>query len=216
VNARTEVLTRIRQAIGESRDLPVARQYRRAGDHPPGAPDLVELFADRVRDYRAEVVGCDDNDAAIAAAISGVLAARHVSRLVVPPGVPEAWLPVGQRVVDGDPPLTHQQLDQAAGVLTGSTVAMAETGTIVLDGSALCGRRAITLVPDLHLVVVRGDDIVESVPEGLARLDPRRPLTFISGPSATSDIELERVEGVHGPRQLVAIVASPHAAYLPS
>lgn len=210
MNARTDILNRIRQATGPSHDLAVARRYRRTGDHPPGGAELVALFGDRVRDYRAEVVWCDANDAAIAAAVSGVLAARHVERLVVPPGLPEAWLPVSQRMVDGDPPLTYQQLDQAAGVLTGSTVAMAETGTIVLDGSPLCGRRAITLIPDLHLVVVRGGDIVASVPEGLARLAPRRPLTFISGPSATSDIELERVEGVHGPRQLVAIVASPH------
>ena len=139
--------------------------------------------------------------------MSGVLRERSIERLVVPPGGLRAWLPDDRALLD-EPPLTTAELDAVSGVLTGCTVAIAETGTIVLDASACCGRRAITLVPDLHVCVVRAEQVVHSVPEGVARLDPTAPLTFISGPSATSDIELNRVEGVHGPRQLVVLVAT--------
>jgi L-lactate dehydrogenase complex protein LldG len=207
MTAREEVLARIRRAIGESRTLGVERHYRTAGEHPAGAPELVELLTGRLVDYKATVMRCDDADAAIAAAIVEVLNQRDVDHVVVPAGLPDTWLPADRRRADS-PLLTVQQLDEAQGVLTGSAVTIAETGTIVLDGSPVCGRRAITLVPDLHICVVRADQIVESVPEGIARLDPLKPLTFISGPSATSDIELQRVEGVHGPRQLIAVIAS--------
>jgi L-lactate dehydrogenase complex protein LldG len=125
---------------------------------------------------------------------------------VAPAGLPAEWL------IDGvewlHEPLSIEELDQADGVLTGCAVAIADTGTIVLDGSEAQGRRALTLLPDYHLCVVRADQIAASVPEALARLEPTRPLTFISGPSATSDIELNRVEGVHGPRTLEVLIVS--------
>ena len=126
-----------------------------------------------------------------------------VVAFAAPSGLPAAWLP--ERVEEDD--LSAADLDGLDGVVTGCALAIAETGTIVLDGAAECGRRAITLVPDLHVCIVRTDQVVQTVPEGIALLDPLRPLTFISGPSATSDIELRRVEGVHGPRRLVVVLA---------
>jgi L-lactate dehydrogenase complex protein LldG len=206
MTARDEVLGRVRRAIGESRRLPIERTYRTRGDLEPGSSALIELLIDRLLDYKAAVVQCADSDDAIAGAVSGVVRERSINRLVVPSGGLRSWLPDNQALLD-EPRLTVAQLDAASGVLTGSAVAIAETGTIVLDASAQCGRRAITLVPDLHVCVVRGEQIVHSVPEGVARVDPTVPLTFISGPSATSDIELNRVEGVHGPRQLIVVVA---------
>jgi L-lactate dehydrogenase complex protein LldG len=127
----------------------------------------------------------------------------------VPPGVPAEWLPEGVDVIKDDG-LDADTLAAVDGVVTGAAVAVAETGTIVLDASPDQGRRIITLLPDLHICVVRPAQVVASVPEAVARLDPRRPLTWISGPSATSDIELNRVEGVHGPRNLhVILLAAP-------
>jgi L-lactate dehydrogenase complex protein LldG len=207
MTARDEVLGRVRRAIGESHLLPIERTYRTLGDLEPGSPALIELLIDRLLDYRAAVIQCADSDDAIASAVSGVVRERSINRLVVPSGGLRGWLPDGQALLD-EPRLTVAQLDAASGVLTGCAVAIAETGTIVLDASAQCGRRAITLVPDLHVCVVRAEQIVHSVPEGVARVDPIAPLTFISGPSATSDIELNRVEGVHGPRQLIVVVAA--------
>jgi L-lactate dehydrogenase complex protein LldG len=207
MTARDEVLGRVRLAIGESRMLPIERTYRTRGDLEPGSPALIELLIDRLLDYKAAVIQCADSDDAIASAVGGVVRERSINRLVVPSGGLRGWLPDNQALLD-EPRLTVAQLDAASGVLTGSAVAIAETGTIVLDTSAQCGRRAITLVPDLHVCVVRGEQIVHSVPEGVARVDPTVPLTFISGPSATSDIELNRVEGVHGPRQLIVVVAA--------
>jgi L-lactate dehydrogenase complex protein LldG len=206
VSAREDVLARVRQAIGESRELPIERAYATVGSHRPGSAELIELLVDRLLDYKASVIECADTDEAIGAAIAGVLAGCGLTRLVVPSGIPDGWLATQSRVPDL-PALTVHALDEAEGVLTGCAVAIAETGTIVLDASPACGRRAITLVPDLHVCVVRAQQMVHSVPEGLALLDPSSPLTFISGPSATSDIELNRVEGVHGPRQLAVVLA---------
>jgi L-lactate dehydrogenase complex protein LldG len=207
VTARDEVLRRIRQAVGESHELPIERGYRKQGEHQPGSAALIELLIDRLVDYRATVLRCQDQDSAIAQTIADLLDERGIGRLVTPPSGLRSWLPAERAIAD-EPLLTVAQLDEVSGVLTGCAVTIAETGTIVLDSSPVCGRRAITLVPDLHVCVVRATQIVHSVPEGLGLLDPSRPLTFISGPSATSDIELDRVEGVHGPRQLIVIVAA--------
>ena len=189
--AKEEILARIRNA-----KVPAAAQtvrgYNRTGEGG------VELFAERVADYRAIVHTVDD--------VPEALQRLQGKRIVAPQDVPSEWL------IDGvtwlHEPLTIDELDQADGVLTGCAVAIADTGTIVLDGGAAQGRRALTLLPDYHLCVVRHDQIAASVPEALQRLEPTRPLTFISGPSATSDIELNRVEGVHGPRTLEVLIVT--------
>ncbi len=194
VTSKAEILGRIRRALGD-RPAPVTtpRDYQRTLD--PGT-DVVELFAQRAADYRATIHRTDP--AGLPAAIAAAAAGR---RLVVPAGIPPGWT-TGLDTVTDEPPLSNAQLDATDGVLTGAAVAIALTGTVVLDASADQGRRAITLLPDLHLCVVRADQIVGTVAEALTRLHPKRPLTWISGPSATSDIELNRIEGVHGPRNL--------------
>lgn len=208
MNAREEVLARIRGALGEAPTaVEVPREYRRAGDLPPGSPELVDRLVDRLTDYRATVLRSDADDQAIGQAVVDVLAPLGIGRAITAPGVPSGWAARLSGVVVDDGTLTPRELDRIPAVVTGSVLAIADTGTIALDGSPLCGRRSITLVPDTHVCVVRVEDVVETVPEGLGRLDPRRPLTLISGPSATSDIELNRVEGVHGPRTLIVVIA---------
>jgi L-lactate dehydrogenase complex protein LldG len=190
-SAREEILQRIRDARVPAA-TPVVRGYNQDG------PGGIELFAERVADYRAIVH--------VVTNVPESLEALKGKRIVAPEDVPAEWL------VDGvtwlHEPLTIDELDQADGVLTGCAVAIADTGTIVLDAGEAQGRRALTLLPDYHLCVVRADQIAGSVPEALQRLDPTRPLTFISGPSATSDIELSRVEGVHGPRTLEVLIVT--------
>jgi L-lactate dehydrogenase complex protein LldG len=199
VSARDEVLARVRAATGGAHPpAAVAREYRRAGTLDRDA--LVELFCARVGEYRAEVRVVEDVGAAVAELCAG-------RRIAVPPGLPEPWRPDGA-IVDGG--LGPHELDGLDGVVTGCTVAIAETGTIVLTAAPHEGRRALTLVPDLHICVVEDARIVELVPEAIERLAGHwatRPITLVSGPSATSDIELNRVEGVHGPRTLVVLVA---------
>ncbi|HKD95984.1 MAG TPA: LUD domain-containing protein [Micromonosporaceae bacterium] len=207
-DARTEIMDRIRAALADRPEpAPVPRGYRRG---PDAGTDAVALFAERAGDYRAVVEVVDA--AALPGAVSAALAARNVTDLVVPPGLPDAWLAgTGARRLPDEPPLSVRDLDAAGGVITGAAVAIALTGTVVLDAGPAQGRRALSLLPDFHLCVVRADQIVATVPEALARLDPRRPLTWISGPSATSDIELNRVEGVHGPRNLHILVEAVEA-----
>jgi L-lactate dehydrogenase complex protein LldG len=184
----------------------VGRDYRTTGDHPAGSPALVDLFVGRLEDYKATVVRCIDDDA-IGAAVGAALRDAGTKSTVVPGGLAPAWSSEAPGLVVDTNELTAAQLDKIHAVVTGAAVAIAETGTIVLDAGPTCGRRIITLVPDTHVCIVHVADVVESVPEGLALLDPLRPLTFISGPSATSDIELSRVEGVHGPRTLIVVLA---------
>ncbi|MBB2910972.1 L-lactate dehydrogenase complex protein LldG [Streptosporangium becharense] len=197
-NSRERILARIRSAVAGAPDAPITRSYRTS----PEATDVIGLFAERVADYRAVVHVVDGSEAA--ATIRAAMARQGAVRLVVPDGLPAEWAP--DDPVADDPRLTAAELDAVDGVITGCAVGIAETGTIVLDAGPGQGRRALTLVPDYHLCVVRADQIVAGVPEAVARLDPARPLTWISGPSATSDIELNRVEGVHGPRTLEVVV----------
>jgi L-lactate dehydrogenase complex protein LldG len=207
--AREVVLDRIRAAnaaAGHPDPVPIPRDYHRSGPLAAGSPELLELLVDRLVDYKATVV--ESSTDGVPAAIRGALADAGVTgRVVVPPGLAAGWCPDG--VVDTG--FSALELDEFAAVVTASAVSCAQTGTIALDGSPDQGRRAITLVPDVHVCVVRADQVVETVPELIARLEPTRPTTFISGPSATSDIELERVEGVHGPRTLIVVLVAEAA-----
>lgn len=205
MSAREAILARTRASLADRPAVPaVIRGYRSALADEDRA-DLVALLADRLADYRALVHRCTSR--AVPSIVADALARRGARRVVVPGGVDRAWLSAAAVEVVGDvPPLSHAELDALDGVLTGCAVAIAETGTIVLDGGPDQGRRALSLLPDYHLCVVPVDRIVGSVPEALGRLDPTRPLTWISGPSATSDIELQRVEGVHGPRTLEVVI----------
>ena len=205
--AREEVLARIRSALGSApQAVEVTRGYRTAGEHPPGAPQLLDQLADRLVDYKAGVTRCTADE--LPAAVADVLArTAPQGRVLVPPGLPEPWT-AGVDVLRDDGSTSTGTLDTVAGVVTACAVAVAETGTIVLDASPDQGRRALSLVPDLHLCVVRADQVVQTVPEAVSRLEATRPLTWISGPSATSDIELNRVEGVHGPRTLEVLLVT--------
>lgn len=213
--SREAILGRIRAANGPGTgdDAAVDAAYAAlprgylAAHHDPAEHDITALFAERAADYRAVVerVTADGLPAAVAQALPP-------GTYVVPAGVPPHWLAAagaspGVQFTADDPVLSHEALDGLAGVITGCAVAIAETGTIVLDHGPAQGRRALTLVPDFHLVIVGGDQIAGDLAGGLARLDPARPLTLISGPSATSDIELIRVEGVHGPRTLHVLIS---------
>ena len=206
--AREEVLGRIRGALGAGGVVPeIPRDYHVAGSGPAaGSEPVVARFCERAGDYRATVrrVPAAEVEDAVAAAC-GEQGAR---RLAVPPGAP--YHVAGIELLVDEPPISARGLDQVDGVLTGCALAIAETGTVVLDGGDLSGRRALTLVPDFHVCLVEAARIHASVPDAIAALAPAaaegRPLTFVSGPSATSDIELERVEGVHGPRTLVILV----------
>lgn len=211
--ARDVVLARIREARGDALELvTVPREYRVTA---AVGTDLIERFADRVADYGAVVHRAPPRD--LAARVKAALAARGVRRLVVPDTVARAWVTADHvELLGDDPPLTHGQLDAADAVLTGCAVAIAETGTIVLDAGPGQGRRALSLLPDHHVCVVWTDQIAGDVPEALARLDARRPLTWISGPSATSDIELNRIEGVHGPRHLDVVIVQPEDSVDPA
>ncbi|MDX3611782.1 LUD domain-containing protein [Streptomyces europaeiscabiei] len=209
MSGRDTVLRDIRSALA---DVPGAEAAD--GDSVPhevrshrAGLDVVELFIERAADYRATVVRVRPSDAV--ATVGRALARTGAKSLVVPPGFPEQLVPEGpwSRLEDV-PPLTVRQLDAADAVLTTVAAAIALTGTVVLDSGPGQGRRALTLLPDQHVCVVRASRIAADVPEALSLLHPYRPLTLISGPSATSDIELDRVEGVHGPRTLDIVVVT--------
>jgi L-lactate dehydrogenase complex protein LldG len=212
VNPREEVLARIATAhrVAPPPDLryeDIAREYRTTSD--ASAEALTELLIDRLVDYRALVRQCRVDD--LGATIADALEERGANKVVAPAGLDPSWMANLSADVRTDEPssgdrLSVSVLDAVDGVITSCAVAIAETGTLILDGSPGQGRRVLTLIPDYHLCVVFTDQIVPDVPQALARLTATRPLTMISGPSATSDIELNRVEGVHGPRTLEVII----------
>jgi L-lactate dehydrogenase complex protein LldG len=220
VSARQDILGRVRAALSdvpasepatwsEDEDNDGAAAYARRGEVKGAA--LTSLFAERCGEYQARVTRVAA--AGVRAAIEAACARHNAASLAIPVGLPEDWRPETVEIHLDRPLLSHRQLERAGGALTGCALAIAETGTIVLDAGEAQGRRALTLLPDLHICVIRAAQIVASVPEAIALLavDARtvaRPLTFISGPSATSDIELKRVEGVHGPRRLEVLIAA--------
>jgi L-lactate dehydrogenase complex protein LldG len=214
-SAREEILWRIRRATHDvpkderPEDVPVERGYRTEDDAP--REEIVERFAERVAEYEATVHRIREAD--LPRAISEACQRRGVRQLVIPPGLPQEWIPddIDTLRDAARPRLTNQELDESDGMLTGCSLGIAQTGTIVLDAGEGQGRRALTLLPDYHLCVVREGQIVGLVPEAFAKLEEAvkgegRAITFISGPSATSDIELNRVEGVHGPRALEVLI----------
>jgi L-lactate dehydrogenase complex protein LldG len=217
--ARAEILGRLRAALGSSpgtsapSEPPESRfGYRRSGDR--SAEQRRAIFTDRLEDYRARVVPCGHEWHEITEAIQGVLEEHGAETVVAPERVATAWLGSshepdgpGPRVLVDHAGLAAADLADVDAVVTGCALGIAETGVIVLDGDAWSGRRLISLVPDVHVCVVTLDQVVDLPPEAVERLDPRAPQTWIAGPSATSDIELERVEGVHGPRTLIVLVA---------
>ncbi|WP_030258677.1 LutC/YkgG family protein [Streptomyces violens] len=205
VTARETILARIRdaQALAPAPAVDIPRDYRTDRTLPDA--DRLALLADRLVDYKAEVHTCTaDRTSEV---IADVLRERGVCRLGIPPGLDRTWLSAYEGEVHTDSADTPApELDALDAVLTSSAVTCAETGTIFLDASPDQGRRALTLVPDLHVCVVDLSSVTAGVPEAVSRLTPTRPTTLISGPSATSDVELERVEGVHGPRTLAVVI----------
>jgi L-lactate dehydrogenase complex protein LldG len=217
--AREEILGRIRAALADvpeserPADVPVAADYRRRGTRD--RDELVSVLAQRLEDYHADVRRVDPGQ--LPQALTEACRDFGLRRLVVPAALPVDWRPTGVELTE-DQGLSAAELDQIDGAVTGCAGAIAETGTLILDGRGVCGRRVVTLVPDHHICVVRADQIVDSVPEGIATvrtavIEEGAPITLISGPSASSDIELSRVEGVHGPRHVrVLIVSERHPA----
>ncbi len=213
-DSRAEILRRVRVAIRDvptsevPTDTPIPRDYRRVDTD--SAAERIDAFAERVAEYRATVQRVQSAD--LPGAIAAACARRGVHRLVVPDDIPPDWIPDGIVLLRDDPTLpVSGSFDPGDGVLTGCALGIAQTGTIVLDSGPLQGRRLLTLLPDYHLCVVRADQVVGLVPEAVTHLQavanrPDRPITWISGPSATSDIELNRVEGVHGPRTLEVLL----------
>lgn len=215
--ARERILQRIQTALhggtsavattpAPSVNTAVARTYRQRDEAP--RDDIINRFIERVTEYKAQVHRVTAEQ--LPTAIAEALHRRGIERLVIPADLPADWTPTSITYLRDSDDLSHEMLDSTQGVLTGCTIGIAQTGTIVLDHSAYQGRRAISLVPDYHLCIVRAEQIVGLVPEAIRQLETavqaRRPITFISGPSATSDIELNRVEGVHGPRTLEVLV----------
>ncbi len=211
-SSKDSILARIRHA-NENAPLapPVPRDYRITDQRERAAPAMineVEEFIDRLIDYKATVTRCANNQ--LQETIATACQQHHIAQLVVPSDIPSAWLPSTVTTLRDDPPLSLHALDESDGVLTACALAIAQTGTIILASGPTQGRRALTLIPDCHLCVVYTQQVVGLVPEAISKLHPQQtqPITFISGPSATSDIELSRVEGVHGPRTLHVFVVT--------
>jgi len=208
MTARQEILRRVRSAQVPAPATGIRRDYSHVRNHD----DRLAQFVQRVQDYKATVVRTPASG--VAAAVARFLVdARQV---VIPPGFDPSWTPEGLDIVHDEPPLSAGELNGIDAVLTCAMVGIAETGTIVLDHTAGMGRRTLTLVPDMHVCVVTADQVVGDVPEAVARLSASvkngRPLTWISGGSATVDIELSRVEGVHGPRTLRVVLVEPSSS----
>ncbi len=206
-DGREVVLQNIRHALGEARtedETIIPREYQQTGLQDHAA--VMKQFMERVEDYKATVL--ETTEAEVAATIARVCTERGFRRLVLSDDLPDAWLPAGVEMMRDAPLLSYEALDAVDAVLTGCRLGIAQTGTIVLDGGAGQGRRALSLIPDTHICVAQAWQIVDLVPEAIAALqaDATKPTTFISGPSATSDIELSRVEGVHGPRTLIVLL----------
>lgn len=202
MNAREDILQRIRSANTGIEVRPIERAYRQGPDRVLATGELLDLLEERLVDYRAAVRRCPPRS--IGATVGELLGGA--GPVLAAPGIPREWCPTAEpdRIELGP-----HELDRYAAVVTAAAVACAETGTIALDASPDQGRRAITLIPDLHICVVHAEQVVALVPEMVSRLVADRPTTLISGPSATSDIELERVEGVHGPRNLAVVLVEP-------
>jgi L-lactate dehydrogenase complex protein LldG len=201
--AREAILGRIRAAVAHAPAAEPSRERSYRLGLGLDTVELVALFAERIADY--DVIVRETTSDRLAAALTEVCAEHGVHRLAVPLDLPDAWQPDGVELVrDGG--LASAELDALDGALTGCLLAIAETGTVVLDCGPGQGRRALTLVPDLHICVVFAGEIVGTVPEAFERITVERPVTFVSGPSATSDIELSRVRGVHGPRRLDVVI----------
>ena len=211
VNHRAAILGSIRSALGSQKAASsiaeeyaaIPRRYAQSSEKDESA--VIELFADRLHEYDAGVYRASAG--AIARTIAEILAGRGKTSLAVPAGVPFEWLPQGVTFEEANG-FDAYRLDATQGVLTGCTVAIAETGTIVLQNAEAQGPRKLSLVPDYHLCVVHAGQIVATVPEAFARLQAAStlPTTFISGPSATADIEMTRIKGVHGPRFLDIVI----------
>jgi L-lactate dehydrogenase complex protein LldG len=203
MNARDEILAHVRAAIANA--TPPQREIPR--DYRAATQDGLEQFLDRLAHYDARAIQTTAED--LDATVRDTLTRRDARNIIAPDGVPAGWLTTVNPIKD-TPALDNDTLDASDGVVTTCALAIAQTGTIVLDGGTGMGRRALTLLPDYHVCVVQTGQLVGSVPEALARLDATRPLTFISGPSATVDIEMVRVKGVHGPRTLDVIIVVEH------
>jgi L-lactate dehydrogenase complex protein LldG len=205
MTAREEILRRVRVAQVHAPEQGIRRDYSHVREHA----DRLGQFVQRVEDYKATVIRTHPDD--VAAAVAKFLIGTR--KVVVPQGFEPSWVPDSLNIVGDEPALGADELNGVDAVLTCAVVGIAETGTIVLDHTAGMGRRTLTLVPDLHVCVVTADQVVGDVPEAVARLRPSvkagRPLTWISGGSATVDIELQRVEGVHGPRTLCVVLVEP-------
>jgi len=214
--SRTDILEKVRRSLGvapqrQQEDITkdfeaIARKYQQAGQLDPQS--RLELFAERLRDYGAGVYACSGNN--LSSTIATVLASRRIHRILVPPEIPASWLPSADiEFVPADDRLTYDEMDKMEGILTACSAAIALTGTILLRHSSTEGRRALTLVPDYHLCIVFENQVLETVPEALRRMEPFKthPITTISGPSATSDIEMTRIKGVHGPRTLDVVLS---------